>query len=76
MNVKTLRQGMTVAELAQKLGVHERSVYRWSGGHAKPSPMAKQRLAAVQRVAANVPKDDAPQPPEQPAPGRVKFDLR
>ena len=41
--------GCSAEELAAKLGVHERSVYRWLAQDADPSPMALTQLRALKK---------------------------
>jgi transcriptional regulator with XRE-family HTH domain len=54
-NIRHLRRrdGLTHAELAKKLGVSERAVYRWAKGEAsRPSDENLQRLAKAFGVTA------------------------
>src|SRR5260221_14040724 len=48
-NVRRLRiaMGLRPSELAQRLGVSERSVYRWEAREYDPSPMAQQKFREV-----------------------------
>lgn len=39
--------GLTQAGLAERLGVHERTVQRWELGEVDPSPMAVHRIREV-----------------------------
>lgn len=47
--VKTLRRrlGLTQEQFAHRLGVTFASVNRWENGQVKPSPMARQKLEAL-----------------------------
>ena len=49
--VKTLRQrlGLTQEQFAHHLGVTFASVNRWENGQVKPSPLARQKLEALDR---------------------------
>lgn len=49
--VKALRQrlGLTQEQFAHRLGVTFASVNRWENGQVKPSPMARQKLDALDR---------------------------
>lgn len=51
INVQGLRQGMglSIEQLAEKLGVHGRTVSRWENGHTDPSPLALQQLRKMQQ---------------------------
>lgn len=39
--------GLTVVQLAERLGVAERTVYAWEQGHARPVPATYARLLDV-----------------------------
>lgn len=43
--------GWTLAELADALGTHERTVYRWRGGTGAPSRATAERLATLAALA-------------------------
>ena len=49
--VKSLRQrlGLTQEQFAHRLGVTFASVNRWENGQVKPSPLARQKLEALDR---------------------------
>jgi len=49
--VKTLRRrlGLTQEQFAHHLGVTFASVNRWENGQVKPSPLARQKLEALDR---------------------------
>lgn len=49
--VKILRQrlGLTQEQFAHHLGVTFASVNRWENGQVKPSPLARQKLEALDR---------------------------
>ncbi len=49
--VKALRQrlGLTQEQFAHRLGVTFASVNRWENGQVKPSPMARQKIEALDR---------------------------
>lgn len=49
--VKALRQrlGLTQEQFAHRLGVTFASVNRWENGQVKPSPMAREKLEALDR---------------------------
>lgn len=49
--VKALRQrlGLTQEQFAHHIGVTFASVNRWESGYVKPSPMARQKLEALDR---------------------------
>lgn len=50
INVQSLRQsmGISIDELAKRLGVHGRTISRWENGHTDPSPLALQQLRKLQ----------------------------
>lgn len=52
--IKTIREGLglTAAELAQALGVTERSVFAWEAGDTKPRAKVMAKLDALQDEAA------------------------
>ncbi|MPZ29326.1 MAG: helix-turn-helix domain-containing protein, partial [Micromonosporaceae bacterium] len=41
------RQGLSVRDLARRIGAHENSVYSWVVGHYNPQPGLAERAAAV-----------------------------
>lgn len=61
-NVRALRDacGFSQADLADHMGVAERSISRWESGDASPSPMALAHLRRIKRQYQD--KDQKPQP--------------
>lgn len=51
--IKALRTklGTTQEHLAREIGVTVSIVCRWENGHAKPSPLARQKLSALEGAA-------------------------
>lgn len=47
------RTEMSDHELAARLCVHQRSVYRWRLGQATPIPSLRRRLASIARVSVD-----------------------
>lgn len=47
-----LRLGLTQAQLAERLGVHERTIARWELGLFSPHPIYLRRMSEMQPEAA------------------------
>lgn len=54
INTKALRasMGLSIDGLAEKIGVHGRTISRWENGHTDPSPLAVARLRELQQADA------------------------
>lgn len=50
VNVNALRtsMGLSIEQLAERLGVHARTVSRWENAHTDPSPLALKQLRELQ----------------------------
>jgi DNA-binding transcriptional regulator YiaG len=69
IDVKAMRDemGLSRSEMAEKLGVHERTVKRWEEADHDPSPLANERLRTIHREhtgkkPTNDPADHLPEP--------------
>ena len=51
VNVRGLRESMGLShdDIADRLGVHPRTVWRWESGETKPSPLALRQLRDMVR---------------------------